>query len=287
MRHSKAIIFKNIVAIGAMALLFVSYTPNRDAYIERFDSRGPIYAQGQSTQGGSNSLIMFTKEVGGVPEDPIACPTGWTEVVYGYGPHYIALFNYDWLNLGGWDSFGFWWVPPPPTGGGVPTGGGAPPPDSRDPTDPPPPPEPEPVPTPGGGPPIPGEEDQEGNPLDPEDRVSNGGDGGPPWSNGADGRGGDQQGSPPEGSLIQRKSFVLGDFFSGLIKTAQAQVAYTYILKDVAIGSDSICSFNSLAVIDEQNLYRNNAYGTVVPKTVTFADACTATECNRCRICVK
>jgi hypothetical protein len=277
-----------------------------------------ILAQGQSMQGGANSLILFTRETSGVINNPVNCPDGWTDVFkgfYGYGPLFLGVFAYDWTNGGIDEGWGPGWVypnnppepqpqedpPPPPEGtppipgpgddidGNIPPGrfrgpsGGGTKPDDP-PNDPPPPPEPGGPITPGGGPPIPLIEDSDGNPLPrtPEERH-------PPHDPDFPVPPAPDLGNPFSGfGKVKHKKIFTG-ISSSLINEAKAQaqlpLTYTYYLSDVAITGASVCSYDYDAVVDQHLTYQN--FSIDEASTSLMASACDGYECNRCKICVK
>lgn len=85
-----------------------------------------VYVDSQATgggNGGSSNLVLYyyynSSQIGAPP----SCPANWTQVMAGYGPHYILAMGTDWLNSGtGGDGGGF---------GGQPSG--QVPPDTREP----------------------------------------------------------------------------------------------------------------------------------------------------------
>ncbi len=76
-----------------------------------------VDAQGGGGGGGTGggSLAIYYRTVNGVPQGgPMpTCPSGWTQTLQGYGPHYIAVVAYDWLQGGtGGTGGGFGGTPP-------------------------------------------------------------------------------------------------------------------------------------------------------------------------------
>jgi hypothetical protein len=77
------------------------------------------------------------------------------------------------------------------------------------------------------------------------------------------------------------------------VKVAHAQTLPTgqeYFVKDLAIGSDSVCSDSENVIVPFEKIYTNMT----TPKTwsaessACFTNATTGIKvCNRCRVCVK
>lgn len=67
--------------------------------------------------GGGDSLILYYRTDSGNPTPAPSCPTDYSELFTGYGPHYLGVLNYDWYSSGSGGS-----------GGGFPAGGTSSPP---------------------------------------------------------------------------------------------------------------------------------------------------------------
>jgi hypothetical protein len=94
-------------------------------------NKGFLLAQTGGVTTGAGSVVLYykTTQIGSGPVTGTApsCPTGWTYQQSGYGPHYIGVISYDYLNGGtGGTGGGFGSAapdttatpPPPPPGNG-------------------------------------------------------------------------------------------------------------------------------------------------------------------------
>lgn len=255
--------------------------------------KAKVYAQ-VAGNGGANSNVLITyyqehTTAAGVVTggSQASCPSGWTQMFNGYGPHYIGLIINDWVQYGVEGSGGFdWWTPPPPDGI---------PPTGRDPQDPPPPDDPPPPPPPGDDdpPPPPDNPPPQDPPAEPTpeppgpDNITPGPD---PY---------EKDTSPPVPGpgkgpedlpyrLEQGNS--IANLFKGAISTASAQSLQRIITRGVVIGSDSVCSKSVRTVVPTNTIYNNG----IQPSRVRlYSEACFVdpttndTYCNRCYICYK
>lgn len=206
--------------------------------------------------GAGGPLAMFFSEINGVEAPNASCPSGWTEALHGYGPHYLGLLSYYPIAANG-NPMGFGpsqppFPPPPlppPTGGGGPSPGN---PVTIGPI------------TPGPGEPI---NEYNGGPV----ITPHGDDPLPPLP----------PGSNPRGVFLWPR----------IVPIALAQtIPPTYVLDDTAIGSDSTCSISSSAVAPFAVIYNGQVWPPVLR---LYSDACftdtttSVTTCNRCRVCYK
>jgi hypothetical protein len=252
-----------------------------------------VHAQTAGFGGGSGMLVTHYREVtppggSGAGGAAAACPSGWTTAVHGYGPHYIGITTYGLLVGGveqGWTDP--WWYPGDP-GGSYRGPGGEVPEDTDDepPEDEPRPGEPR-DPPPGGG----GGEEPEDPPPPPEGGgpITPGGGYDPPPPTEEAPNGGESA------SLRSRKKIVdnADKNVWRLVRVAHAQslpAGQEYFVKDMAIGSDSVCSDSENAIVPFEKIYNNMT----TPKTwsaessACFTDASTGIKvCNRCYVCVK
>jgi hypothetical protein len=259
-----------------------------------------VYAQTAGFGGGSGMLVTHYKEVtppGGtaVGGNAALCPSGWTTVLEGYGPHYIGVITYGLLTNGteqGW--YDWWWYPGDP-GGSYKGPNSEDPPESRPPEDPPPPAEPPPPdPFPPPDPPIP-QRTYEDPPPPPEAP-------GPITPSGPDAP--SKPGNDPAGA--KPVTFWASQFFvdaetgrvknkitSSLINEARAQVllpGQEYFTKDIAIGSDSVCSDSENVIVPFSKMYTNILTPVTwsAESSACFTDSTSGIKtCNRCRVCIK
>ncbi len=262
-------------------------------------SNPQIYAQ-TAGFGGAGSLVRYFQEIDGTPTtllENVTCPSGWTEALNGYGPHYIGVLAYNTIQDGivyGFNGFDDFFYPP----GGPPT---------HEPSDPPPPPEPggPQVPggeppggpsTPSGDPPIPPTEPgepyypPEGGPYAPPDY-------GPPEPGGVPSEGPPNEGnlpappSNPGAYMVPRNYKKITKIQNLIFPVAHAQINTPgYTIDAVAIGSDSVCSQSWKSVVSSSEMYNNGLDSNIFR---LYSHACYtssvtgATTCNRCRVCVK
>ena len=236
--------------------------------IERLRSSGASVVLAQSVVGQGDALTLFFKDSNGVDQgSQITCPTGWRVALDGYGPHYIGVLAYDWLQGGSGGTGGGFLQPPsgppPPTGPPPTTGGGIP--------------EPLPRPVPSGPPEEP--------PPPPPSPPKNGGP--PPGPAVTPGPNPNQ--TPDEAQKENQKKHPSGFLWPNILNTAFAQNTVTYILRAIGIGSDSVCSATNLTVVSVWQVSQN----TPSKSSDLYADACSthpitgAVTCNRCMVCVK
>jgi len=269
-----------LVLLGGLAILAMlvgpsdlasTHIPQERILPQQEDWENAVSAQ--SIAGNGDALTIYFRSVDGVDQGAVqSCPSGWTEVVDGYGPHYIATILYEWFQNG--------------TGG---TGGGHAPGDGDGDGDGDGGPDTTPGGEPGpGGPTTPGggggdgDGDGDGGPDLPDDITPGGGPDplnpeppvpGPGW----------EPGAPWPGDPAAFWEKLLG------INKAYAQLPNSLYVRDVDIGSDSVCANTNQLVVPMQGVYQSNIW----PVTALYSDACqvdpvTATvTCNRCKVCVK
>lgn len=232
---------------------------------------------GSTFKGNGNGLTIYFKSSDGTDYGTqTSCPAGWTEVLDGYGPHYVGLLAYDWFDDGtGGTGGGF--LP----GGGVPPGGPGLPPNSPIPGDPPPPDDPDP-PNPGDGdvpPPDSREPTDPDPPEDPEPAITPGPDA-------------DETVDELNDRLNkegQEQTGTTGSLWGQLINTSYA-VNVSYYLTDIGFGSDDLCTLSSLVVVPMMQISQNQ---TATRESHRYSDACSVhpttgtITCNRCKICRK
>lgn len=84
------------------------------------EAANKAYVDAAGGGSGGGSLVIYYKQLGGAPPAP-TCPIGWTQTMTGYGPHYIAIVAYDWLQGGtGGTGGGFGGMAPSPDPPGPP-----------------------------------------------------------------------------------------------------------------------------------------------------------------------
>lgn len=260
---AKAISFNEIIATAKdlfpILNILPQFAPIRDD--------GDTYAQTASFGGGEEPMVIYFKEIDGAGVGNTSCPAGWSEALYGYGPHYLGLVNYDWKyeTTGGGGFNGGGGQPTPPT---IPIGPPA---------------------IPGGGHAPPGGPGGAGGGGGGGGGGGPGGPGGGGAPNGPSGPttppGGGGEPPPPPGGGSGSQTYDLFQWIS----TAYAQEATNYYIKDVAIGSDSVCSQSKYAVAPFETIYKNALYGKTVRlySEACFVNASSSEECNRCRVCYK
>lgn len=226
---------------------------------------------GSTVKGNGNGLVLYFQNINGIDVGTqTSCPSGWTEAIDGYGPHYIGVLAYDFYTDGSGGTGGGFIVPggpPPPPPTGTPTG--------------------TPPATPGGD-----------NPDDPPTTPSGGGGGGgeeepeipsaPPITPGPD------PNDTPEKALerYNKEQAAKGggvSFWQSLVSEVYAAGYTNYFLTDVAFGSDDVCSLTSLHVVPVFQISQNFLEET----THMYSDACSIdpntgiVTCNRCKVCRK
>lgn len=127
MRSQKVLFYRAVVGaallcLAAISSYFLLPLPPKE------ESSAPVVLAQVAGNGGTENLsVLYYRTANGQPvnvSNPPTCPSGWTQALDGYGPHYIALINYDWLSGGTGGTGGGWGrpddpptiiIPPPPT----------------------------------------------------------------------------------------------------------------------------------------------------------------------------